>query len=519
MEKTMRIGLFDPGMTYMHRVGLAGLYMTIARMQSVSIRNAPDVSECILEKDSVTLKWQGDDRNFFDSLFKASFGIEKGIISFAAHHGQNIGDIEKNQINNCILTSFLQHGGTRKLSQTKETLSFMIDDKNVEMEMKLVEEYNNRDAAKCLFTEKGKLKDESPELVGWIYPGAAVRHQAHQDATKMFAKTEHFICLLYAAVASLYYKLKHYDKNGSFDEKMGTAIVFPFIEDLKEYSRCYTEYLNKKVEDLYADSLCDAGLQALITLRAALRLKKSDMEVDGCTVLTMGTLGWSKQQKSRTGIFTIENVDERMLTLFEIVWSSLKNKKQVQEQKKGKKVTGKYYLSVYPSLSRGLFAGNIAAGKDWFLGFSGLMCSRELAAKISFEKGGLTEMMKNKEIWSDENNRFFVEAVHIAIRNRYGALAGQASSRGEKPRFDREFTKMRTSLMRAKNQPTLRQEIADIFARGGINKSLQQKWNELLPLFISGDWQKTRDLALFALASYAGKGADEVENSLEKKEV
>jgi CRISPR-associated protein Cas8a1/Csx13 len=334
----------------------------------------------------------------------------------------------------------------------------------------------------------------------------------------MFETIEHFICLLYSPVASLYYKLKHYNKAGDFDKKIGTAIVFPFIENLKEYSRCYKQYLSKPVEDLYADSLCDAGLNALLTLRTASRLIKSEMEVEGCTILTMGTLVWSPLQKSRTGIYTIENIDEKTLRLFEIFWNSLKNKKQIKEQDKGKKTNHSYYLAVYPSLTRGLFAGNIAAGKDWFFGFSNLMSSKDLAAKIRFEKGGLTEMMKNKEIWSDENSRLFVEAVHIAIRNRYGALAGHAESRGEKPRFDREFEKMRSSLMRAKNQQTLRQEIADIFARGGINKSLQQKWNELLPVFIGQDWQKTRDLALFALASYAGKGAEEIENLQDKKE-
>lgn len=70
---------------------------------------------------------------------------------------------------------------------------------------------------------------------------------------------------------------------------------------------------------------------------------------------------------------------------------------------------------------------------------------------------------------------------------------------------------MRTGLMRAKNAQTLRAELADLFARGGVNKVLQEKWQDILPIFSSHDWQRSRDLALLALASYAGKGAEHIE--------
>ena len=122
-------------------------------------------------------------------------------------------------------------------------------------------------------------------------------------------------------------------------------------------------------------------------------------------------------------------------------------------------------------------------------------------------------------IWPDSADKLFVEAIHTAIRNRYGALAARASVKGEKIRFDREFEKIRTSLMRSKNAQTMRAELADLFARGGINKSLQHNWPQLLELFTGKDWQKARDLSLLALASYAGKGADENEtdNAKEKE--
>ena len=72
---------------------------------------------------------------------------------------------------------------------------------------------------------------------------------------------------------------------------------------------------------------------------------------------------------------------------------------------------------------------------------------------------------------------------------------------------------MRTGLMRAKNPQTLRAELSDFFARGGSNKTLRESWKDLLLLFTGSDWQRARDLALFALASYSGKGIEEIETT------
>jgi CRISPR-associated protein Cas8a1/Csx13 len=145
------------------------------------------------------------------------------------------------------------------------------------------------------------------------------------------------------------------------------------------------------------------------------------------------------------------------------------------------------------------------------------MQSKQQAKIISYERGGLKNMADSIP-WPNETDRKFVEAVHDAIRSRYGALASRAKESGETIRFDREYERMRTGLMRAKNSETLRAELSDLFARGGSNKSLRQHWKELLPLFTGVDWQRARDLALFALASYAGKGVEQIETQAENAE-
>lgn len=122
--------------------------------------------------------------------------------------------------------------------------------------------------------------------------------------------------------------------------------------------------------------------------------------------------------------------------------------------------------------------------------------------------------MVKEIVWDLSSEEKFVEAIHQAIRFRFGKLASQAKERNEHPRFDREFERIRTGLMRAKNAQTLRAELAEFFSRGGINPILQEDWKQILSIMVQPDWQKARDLALLGLASYKGKGVKEIQEGL-----
>ena len=126
--------------------------------------------------------------------------------------------------------------------------------------------------------------------------------------------------------------------------------------------------------------------------------------------------------------------------------------------------------------------------------------------------------MVQETSWSHQPDKDFVDAVHTAIRSRYGMLAEKARERNELVRFDREYEKIRVGLTRIKNPQTMRAELAELFSRSGINKVLQEKWQELLPIIAGDDWQRARDLAMLALASYKGKGAEQVKPETENNE-
>lgn len=506
MEHRLEIGLFDPGMSHIHRVGLAGLYMTLKQLSSALPEDASWSWE--LQPDRVILLWEDSAAAFFEWLFSNSFGFTKaGIIEFAAHRAHAMGDEQRVHLHKAILNTYLQHNKQNRIPKAtpNKRLSYERDSEMLVVEYKpLVKPYAHITEYKNIIDKKGRLK-ENVRIKGWLYPGASERHSA-LTGTEWEESASRFICLLFSPVASLYFKLSHRGLDGKFDKRRSTAIVLPHIENLGLFSISFNRYLESPVDALVANGVGDAGLQALVCLRAGATL--SELGITGCSILSYGTVGWSKQQKTRTRVFDINEIDERRIDRFEFAWKTLLNQVRVflTSQDSGTEYKS---LSISPSLCRGLIAENIALGKEWFRGFADLMRSKELAKRIYFEKGGLAKMVK-EFAWDIEDDKLFIEAVHAAVRNRYGALAAQARQRGERVDFGREFTRMRTGLMRVKNAQTLRAEISDLLARGGLNRSLQEGWQRILPLIVSADWQRTRDLALLALASYSGKGAEEV---------
>ncbi len=508
MENSLTIGLFDPGMTHLHRVGLAGLYMTLDYFKKQKM--ALDGVRWETNRTYVHFEWKENTR-FFDRLFKSSFNIKNdGLIQFACHNEIGLGNIEHIQFHNAILDSFLQHNKQNMIpkgtNKKKKFLDFG-EHKIAVTYRPLVGSYAHRIAAKDIQMDSGALA-KRVIVKGWLFPGAAERH-SNLTGTHIEESPAKALCLIFAPVASIFFRIFHRSIDAKIDKRCGTAIVLPHVSELDSYSKAYQRYLESPIEYLSADSLGDAGLNALLTMKSEEKL--SDIGISGCSAIMMGTVGWSSQQKTRTNAIEVKDGDENMLNIFELARACFLNKiviKVTNPTKKDPNPYNKYFVAT--SLCRGAIAENIAGKREWYSGFSELIKTKKRSRLVLFEKGGLKEMIE-KSKWNEEADRKFVEAVHVAINHRYGALAARASQKGERIPFDREYERMRTGLMRSKNAQTLRAELADLFARGGINKNLQENWVEILPLFNGSDWQKAKDLALLALASYTGKGAEEVE--------
>jgi CRISPR-associated protein Cas8a1/Csx13 len=500
----LSIGLFDPGMTHLHRVGLAGLFMTLSALEKRS-----DVDWALASR-SVRMSWDCPTEELFTWLLSNAFGFRKdGLVDFAAHRSLRLSDLNRVHLHKALLDSFLQHNKQNKIPKgATRRLVLDLDGKPVFLEYRpMLTSYAHADAAKILVNSRGRLR-AGITVKGWLFLGAAQRHTAWQ-ATEVKEPPSRALCLLFAPAAALYYRLYHRGLVGRRDRRLDVAVVLPHLTDLSSYARSYERYLRSPVDRLHADGLSDAALNALLTLKAGSAL--GELGVTGCTVITMGTAPWSSQQRTRTGVLDLEDVSAERVDSFEYAIRSLPNRVVIkQDRPTAARPFPESHFFVAASSVRGLVAENIVHGRDWFAGFTSLMRSKEQAKAVFYERGGLRKMVEEYRE-QGKIERHFIEAVHDAVRNRYGALAARAKQLGENIRFDREFERMRTGLLRAKNRATLRAEIADLLARGGLNQSLRKNWPDILPLVTGPDWQRARDLALLALASYTGRGAQEIE--------
>jgi CRISPR-associated protein Cas8a1/Csx13 len=468
----------------------------------------------ILNANKIEIYWKETPRDILSPIIKNAFGISKqGVIQFAAYKNHPLSDLERLLFHRAIFSTYLQHGKTRKLDKKEQLLSIEFEGKTFRESIKPVLEYSNQNADKLLFDKMGMLKKDI-NLSGWLFPGGVVRHVLHNKDTTLTSNSEKILALIFAPVASLFFLLSHRNNDGKFDKRKVAALVLPHIQNLESFHRCYRRYLTSPVQKLFVNGLSDAGLTALTLLN----LISPDgiignLEIDSCSVVTMGTAVWAKQQKTRTGIRGINDIDPKKLNFFEVALRVFPTSFRFNDNGK---------LIFFTSGVRGLIAENIAIGKDWFFDFKRLMSSKSLSRLISFERKEVAKMVEKKEAWAYEEDQLLVEAIHQALRNRYGALANRARQKGEVAQFGREFERLRTSLMRAKNAQNFRAEIADLFARSGLNQTMQKHWKQLLPNILGPDWQRSRDLALLSLASYTGKGEDvldlEVKNELIEEE-
>ncbi len=518
MGKSLTMSLFDPMMTNFHRIGLAGLFMSL---QQLGKSGGVEGGTWELSDVGVTLRWEDKPKAFFEKLLSSSFRVSKdGLVDFAAHRSRGMGTAEKTLLQQALFETFLNHNKQNKVPKgtAPVQVSVQMEGKNPVFSYKpLVKSFAHSEAAKDLFTSSGQTFKESIPIKKWLLPGAVQRHSSFGEGCTAFEETpSRYLCLLFAPMACLYYRLSLMGRDGKRDKRKRAAVVIPHITNLRTYANAFQRYLVSPMGQLNASGLADAGLSALLCLKAEESM--DTLGITGFSVITYGKVPWDKNQTPRTGTLDFEDVHPETLDRFSLAQRCLGNRTLIRPKKDpAEKGNGKEETLVARTITstvRGLVSENISGGKPWYQGFSALLSSKELAKRISYERKGLFAMV-NEIVWDLSSEEKFVEAIHQAIRFRLGKLASQAKERNERPPFDREYERMRTGLMRAKNAQTLRAELSDFFSRGGINPVLQEDWKQVLSIMVQPDWQKARDLALLGLASYKGKEAPELQKELE----
>ncbi|MBE9125499.1 MULTISPECIES: type I-MYXAN CRISPR-associated Cas8a1/Cmx1 [unclassified Coleofasciculus] len=483
----LTFNLSNPHFTLLHRAGLAGLWMSLKQLEEeTQVSNRPGQLSWELTPREVIIQWNGNDFEVLDWLLKESFQLEDGRICLRGLDSKTMPIQSQLILHQGILGTLLQHNKTHKSSGIVSK-SFSIEPEKPEFvaKYKSLTWYVYQDA-KNLCDKKGQLLTKPVKVPGWLNPGTTVRHTAFSADTSFEEPPEAAFVLLFAAVACCYYTIRSKLR----DKRAQYALVVPEITDLETYAnwRRNPKWREEGYKDFFASGLGDAGLKFLTYITEDVIQYRP---IQRCQVLTLGTVAWATQQKTRTDLHLVES-GERIE----------KNYKVCDNLLGDRVIAGKESAFISNSFARELVTENLARGKHWYSGIADNVTSNELFQKLTYERGGLNQMIQEVE-WDRESEKLFVKACHEAIGYNHRELYKRAKDKGEVPNYEREDTKFRTGLARCKTAVSFREFITDYLSRARFMPTLEENWEQFMDLIMGAkDWKKGRDLALLALASY-----------------
>jgi CRISPR-associated protein Cas8a1/Csx13 len=306
------------------------------------------------------------------------------------------------------------------------------------------------------------------------------------------------------------------------------VLLVPEVEDLKVFAADRPYLTPTRPREGQVSGGTDAALQMQV------RLKARNLGLLACHAVTFRPTAWASQQKSRVHALYVPKLPDPDLDVYELALAHLSPRIVVRTDTRStgrgraRATTERQVAFRTDSVVRPLIADNLAVGRRWYAGFTRLMTAtnpatdRPFRDAVRYEQRGLHAMVSDSRAWvNDEGARLVIQAVHKAIAQSFGRIREDTDgknarilSQATKNRWKRFREKLRLDLAGSKTLAQVRFALTDLFSRGGSNPVLQGEWAKVLPVLRS-DWQLARDLGLLALASYAGRGADDTSESPE----
>ncbi len=488
VKPKIELRLNEPGMTMLHRAGVAGLYMTLKALEKrySTLKSRQGDIKWVLTTNSISLNWEGDDYAALDWLFRESFQIsDLGLISLTGLNPQTMSWETQLATHIGIKNTFLQHQSYfKKTGDASQSL--MIDGFKVRVEYQKAKSYAHQEFAKNLCDKNGQLLQKQIAITGWLYPGAVRKHYAFKQQTQFTETLQRTLALLFAPVACLYFI---FPKSYLHETKTQYFLVIPDIKDLIIYTQQRKQLYNWDYQKFYSSGYSDASLRFLINQKAINLAKKN--RIERCQVITFGKTQWTGFQKIRKSVEVV-NPTDKIISNYQLCDRYFNNR--VVEWEEGNFIA--------TSIVRELITENLAKDFPWWHNFALAVRNKDLFKLISYEKEGLQQMVRNAD-WDEEPQKLFVKACHQALYQIRGKLSGRANE-NEYVQFDRENERIRSGLIRCQNSEDFRHFMtANFWSKGGIISILADHWEELMPLTTKPEnWKLARDLALLALASY-----------------
>ncbi len=478
--------------TIIHRGGITGLWMSLKALEKKYPNPAqrPGNLTWNLTTTSISLDWQGEDFPVLNWLIKESFQIdEDGLITFTGTKSCSLTLINKIHNHKAINDTFLRLNRFYKKSKISSQ-SFKINNINFSLKYKELNSYVHQTFAEKLCDDFGNLSTDYVKIVSWLYPGSTVRHAKLNEVNKIEEKVEYAFALLFLPLVCQYYILQS-DSVKTYDDRLTRyVIVIPEVHNLETAAvRCWNLKSIKYV-DLYVNNLAEAALKYYHYTQES----SSQINLEFCQVLLYEKLNKKSQQRA---IFDIQDfiITPQAIKDYQFTCQHLAKNTIFKEEKS---------FIVKINLIRSIIAHNLTDNLPWWTDFwENIYETNPLAdieKQLVFNRKGLLAMIEqDKELEIYQN---FIRAFHEALRKIYAKIYSR-TKKGEKPRIEREYERIRSELSCCYDQQSLEDFLSDFLARAGLNSALYDQWSEVLPLIVSEiAWQKTRNLALIALASY-----------------
>ena len=454
----------DPSMTFLHRAGVAGLFVQLKYLQQLNLQ-PPHGLNWLLTAQTIELDWTGKDLDALQWLFSQSFQIDSdGLIYFPAiEHSLNFK--QRLAIHRNLQNSFLQHN-----QFFKSAGKVVREEGDREIKYRACASYVHQKATGFLCDGQGNLQSKPIKITGWIYPGTTVQHELVKASTQFTESPQHFLALLFTPLACAHVSIL----SNSEKQKVQNGIIVPEVIDLKNYDRLS----DQKSVHYWATGWGDAALRFIDRANAA---SKCQPKVNRCLVIPFGTVAWSKQQQTRLAAETVE-IEIQHLAIYRVLCQDLKQDDPLSQ----------------------FIAENLIRGKPWWWEFADVFIHKKAYLTIKFRQNQLNHMLKKTE-WDTEAQELFVRACHQGLRITFGKIGGKTKE-GDYPQFERKVIQLRSNLERCQNAAAFRDFITAFWGNAGNIEVLQNSWQKLLPLTTGqSDWKMAKSLFFLALASYKGE--------------
>ena len=547
--------LFAPGMSALHRAGLGGLACTLRAMErayAAGVLEEEQLPEPFsngrgpwdITDDQVVLKFGTPEtaKEYLKRLFEFAFQIRDGLIYLPGQYTDPPPSLAvRAELQTALSRTLLQ--ATKKNVRYDPSTPYFIDPDGsgvgtIQIAYQRCLGFDHQKEWNT-FVEKrtGRLLDEPKgTTVSGYLPGAIVRHSApgFGSVSSFEESVERLLCAVFGFVGCLALNLPG---------PQGLLLI-PEAANLTEF--CFDRPLLTPgtVAEIKVGGAGDAVLQAQLRLRA--RSSLTETSIPACTALRFDNRTWTKPQKARVFALAPEGLEaariepvcltvgERSLRRFEVAMAELPSRVRLKEEKpdvggraeratsgtKDKSAGKKTFKSVPPakpfwaeSVVRPLIADNLATGRRWYDRFDCLVRDRGIRRRMNYETRGLRAMATNSTL-TDKDEARYIAAVHRAVfmgRGRiYADTMGADAARrvqantATKKRWERFMERLRLGLVGSKTASQFQEEINKLLARHGTVKELRDREAvQLIRQIVFGtDWQRARNLALFALASY-----------------